>query len=328
MINKKFAGTVLWNDPYIIYSPYVPAEEWWGFDELRNELHDKKVYFLKNIYWSVESQFAIDRIRFWLKQRENPNHHFIWMANSQGEVDLLRSIGLSVFLIHQNSFVDPSLFHIKQNAKIFPAVYNAALMPYKRIELACNVSKLALISRDRDLAYYDSVMERGNIELINKIVDGKLQPIDRDKVNEVYAQAYCGLCLSAVEGAMYASLEYLLSGIPVVSTKSLGGRDYFFDKSNSLLVDDNPQHILEAVSYWVSHWDISLSLQVRIDAIKRQQLGIDRLKVLISKILFDNGSYIDVDSLYKFSFINGLARHHSQAEFLKLENSRLSGFRE
>jgi glycosyltransferase involved in cell wall biosynthesis len=323
---KKFAGTVLWNSPYIIYSPYVPAEEWWGFDEIQNELRDQKVYFLKNIYWSVESKFDTDRIQKWLKQRENPNHSFIWMANTQMEVDLLRSIGLNVFLIHQNSFVDPNLFHIKPIPKVFSAVYNAALMPYKRIELASKVKDVALISRDREIEYYKSIIALGNIHLINKINDDKLQFLDRDKVNEVYAQAYCGLCLSAIEGAMYASLEYLLSGIPIVSTKSIGGRDYFFDRKNSIIVDDDPCEVAEAVDYWVNNWNLTLSLQVRIDAIKRQEIGIERLKILISKILFDNECFVDVDRLYKFSFTNGLARHHPQVDFLRLENERMLGF--
>ncbi len=38
-----------------------------------------------------------------------------------------------------------------------------------------------------------------------------------------------GMCLSETEGAMFAAVEYLLCGLPVVSTPSQGGRDVWFD---------------------------------------------------------------------------------------------------
>jgi glycosyltransferase involved in cell wall biosynthesis len=60
-------------------------------------------------------------------------------------------------------------------------------------------------------------------------------------------QAKVGLCLSADEGAMYASAEYLLCGLPVVSTRSIGGRDTFFDDEYVKIVDDTPEAVSEGV---------------------------------------------------------------------------------
>lgn len=51
-----------------------------------------------------------------------------------------------------------------------------------------------------------------------------------DKINEIYGQSRCGLILSAEEGACFAAMEYLLCGLPVVTTPNIGGRDEFFDK--------------------------------------------------------------------------------------------------
>jgi glycosyltransferase involved in cell wall biosynthesis len=48
-------------------------------------------------------------------------------------------------------------------------------------------------------------------------------------VNQGLARAVVGLCLSTVEGSNYASMEYMLAGLPIVSTPSIGGREVYFD---------------------------------------------------------------------------------------------------
>ncbi len=47
---------------------------------------------------------------------------------------------------------------------------------------------------------------------------------------------------------MFASMEYLLAGCPVVSTPSLGGRDFFFDNRYVEIVDPTPEAVLEGVN--------------------------------------------------------------------------------
>jgi glycosyltransferase involved in cell wall biosynthesis len=53
--------------------------------------------------------------------------------------------------------------------------------------------------------------------------------------------------LSREEGACYASAEYLLSGLPVVSTRSRGGRDIFFDEEYVEVVRDDPRAVAAGV---------------------------------------------------------------------------------
>ena len=45
------------------------------------------------------------------------------------------------------------------------------------------------------------------------------------------------------EGANYSSSEYLLCGLPVVSTESSGGRDYWFDDYNSIICKPNEDSV-------------------------------------------------------------------------------------
>jgi hypothetical protein len=58
-------------------------------------------------------------------------------------------------------------------------------------------------------------------------------------VSRAIGEARCGLCLSAEEGAMFVSAEYLLSGRPLVSTRNLGGRDAFFEPAYAYIAEDN-----------------------------------------------------------------------------------------
>ncbi|WP_164127899.1 glycosyltransferase, partial [Stenotrophomonas maltophilia] len=71
----------------------------------------------------------------------------------------------------------------------------------------------------------------------NPIVDGLTARLTPEAVNRVYNQAAVGLCLSAVEGAMCASMEYLMAGLPVVSTPSVGGRDVYFDPDYCIIAE-------------------------------------------------------------------------------------------
>jgi hypothetical protein len=56
-------------------------------------------------------------------------------------------------------------------------------------------------------------------------------------------KAHVGLCLSAEEGAMFVSAEYLLCGIPVVSTRNKGGRDVMFTPEHVFIADDTPESV-------------------------------------------------------------------------------------
>jgi hypothetical protein len=47
---------------------------------------------------------------------------------------------------------------------------------------------------------------------------------------------------------MYASIESLLCGVPIVTTRSVGGRDWFFGNDVVVYVDDDPEAVASAVT--------------------------------------------------------------------------------
>jgi glycosyltransferase involved in cell wall biosynthesis len=63
-------------------------------------------------------------------------------------------------------------------------------------------------------------------------------------------QSNCGLMLSALEGACFSSSEYLLCGIPVVSTRSSGGRDFWYNDYNSIICDDDEDSVAKGVEFF------------------------------------------------------------------------------
>ena len=76
---------------------------------------------------------------------------------------------------------------------------------------------------------------------------GRYRRLDDREVCHWINRARVGLCLSASEGAMLATMEYLLCGVPVVSTPSIGGRDRVLDPRFSVIVDPEPAAVADAV---------------------------------------------------------------------------------
>jgi glycosyltransferase involved in cell wall biosynthesis len=98
----------------------------------------------------------------------------------------------------------------------------------------------AIIDRHKALA--------PNHRFLNTRMDGRPIPMDADEINIALNQAGAGLCLSAEEGAMFASIEYLLAGLPIVSTPSVGGRDSYYNEDYCVIAEPKPEKIAEAVS--------------------------------------------------------------------------------
>ena len=161
------------------------------------------------------------------------------MFNDFHDKSLFESYGFSGKIINQNCFLDENLFEIRASEKIYNAVYTARRAPFKRHFLASRVDKLALIAGDNSGT---------SIEDLPDHVYLNDRHLNSSEVIDKLAQSKVGLILSEFEGACYSSSEYLLCGIPVVSTRSYGGRDIWYNSYNSLVCDANPEEIQKAVS--------------------------------------------------------------------------------
>jgi glycosyltransferase involved in cell wall biosynthesis len=175
-----------------------------------------------------------------LKTRRVLPHSTTWMCNAYSEVNALRRIGNRAIFCHHNLFCNEQIFKPQEVENAFDAIYIARLDKYKRIWLASEVERLRLVTAnpsDRSrLAKW-----RCDHAVLND------QFLDFDEIANEISKSRCGLALSKKEGGMFASTEYLLCGRPIISTRSRGGRDFWFDPYNHLIVEDNARSVAEAV---------------------------------------------------------------------------------
>lgn len=202
---------------------------------------NERVYIFCFLWWSREFPYMVDPIPKFLNTYKEicPYHQFIFLCNTKPEKQFLEKYNLEAIYCNHNAFLDESRYDIVPNIeKKYDALYNAKLVDWKRHHLAARIKNLALLAHTQfDPSDRDKVLGK---RLRHKLLSGATwlndnfgeseRNIPPEELPQYINQAKVGLCLSAIEGAMYASMEYLLCGLPVVSTKSQGGRDVFFDK--------------------------------------------------------------------------------------------------
>lgn len=162
----------------------------------------------------------------------------------------LTARGVPSAFVSQNAFIDEAMFLPLGTPKVHRVVYVARMSPFKRHALACQVPGLLVIGGvygpgDSD-EYFDGVRAALPGATFTQ-ADQRHRFLHEKHIPVLLNSARVGLCLSAVEGAMYAATEYLLCGLPVVSTANVGGRDEWFDPRFCRTVPDDPAAIAAAV---------------------------------------------------------------------------------
>lgn len=197
----------------------------------------------------------------------------LFLMNSRAELHIAERLGARFRLAFVNNtcFLDPNLYTVMSDApKIFDAVCNAKALAFKRHELTRKVGNKCFITYDsKELDYgMTAKVDLHRLDAAEIFAD-----IEPRKVVEVLNRCYVGLILSAEEGACYASTEYLLCGLPVVSTGCRGGRTEFYDSENSIEVPPEPDAVRDAV--------IALREDVRGGRLRPDEIrdgAVDRLR--------------------------------------------------
>ena len=181
-----------------------------------------------------------------------PNHRVVHLCNTPRQFERFRAAGMQAVFTNQNALVDDAIFRpIDGVEPRFDAIYDAKLKSFKRHYLAAKVPDLALTYarfQGEDKYSQQAQEDFTHAYWFNHGDGDGYQNMNPEAVNAAYSLCKMGLCLSAVEGAMYASIQYLLAGLPVVSTKSRGGRDVFFDERTTLVVSDNADAVRDGVA--------------------------------------------------------------------------------
>jgi len=236
-------------------------------DQMCELIEEDEAYFIAVFKWTMESEDKVERLAqdYARHQEKHRGYHLLYLCNTPAEYELLSRHNVPGVLCHQNAFLDERIYRICPDMeKRFDAVYNAQIAPYKRHCLAQRVKSLALITYtlyyqpiEQRKAYFDELKKvlpwavmlnwEGHPEYGRCLFDPHLPRIPNEKISEHLCMAGVGLMLSKEEGGCFAVTEYLLSGLPVVSTKSKGGRDVWFDEEYAAIVEDTPEAVAEGV---------------------------------------------------------------------------------
>lgn len=252
----RAAGCVLSVDPLITLSkrqPGLPA----GLASLEpGRFASRPSLNFVGLTWSCASGWEANEIARDLVDaaRALPQAKFVVVANAPTESVHLARASVPNILANELIFVDERIFVPASpsigSEKEYEAVYIARLLPWKRHELARAVEKLLLIY---DLKPAIAEVERVKLALPrarfanHEFGGGAYEHLPQAMLLGLVRKSAVGLCLSACEGSMRASLEYRLCGLPVVSTRSLGGRDRYFCGPHVRIVDDDPAAVADAV---------------------------------------------------------------------------------
>jgi glycosyltransferase involved in cell wall biosynthesis len=250
-MRKKYFGTLMDADAGIIV-----LNDYANLFLLSKEIGKglkRDIHIICGLWWSVEIPKLFCKIIFTILRNRvlYPTIKVSILCNTKREHKLLRLFGIDSVFCNHNCFIDENIFTNRPGAaKKYAAVYNAVLNDFKRHSLVAAIKgKVAFLTYRYENTSYKNHLDKTltNISWLN-YSPGK-QPVFLDNAALVEAsnESYAGLALSSVEGAMYASCEYLLCGIPVVSTRSKGGRDVFFDDYNSIIADAVPEQVSMAV---------------------------------------------------------------------------------
>ena len=166
----------------------------------------------------------------------------IFLCNSEREVESISGVGLRAEYCHQNAFLDERHYRLYDTPIRYDAIYIARITPFKRHHLALSIPSLRLIGdhSPQETDYFNETMRQFPRASWKRKVFSRF-------VSRAISEAHCGLCLSAEEGAMFVSAEYLLSGRPLVSTRNLGGRDAFFEPAYAYIAEDSAESVREGV---------------------------------------------------------------------------------
>lgn len=222
-------------------------------------LPDMPIEFLVMPAWAWEKPEIADPIltHAAAHRRLHPRHRFHFLCNTPAQERAFARAGWPVMTMNSNMFRDERTFSpLPDTQADFDAVYNARLTPEKRIELAAGIERLCLIyfyAPEETVQQFHAEHARlsallPNATFLNRLTDTGCEFLRPETINLALNRSRVGLCLSAAEGQMRASMEYMMAGLPIVSTPSIGGRDYFFDPDYCAIVQPDPRAIAEAVA--------------------------------------------------------------------------------
>lgn len=323
----RMSAHIFSRDPLVLYMPVGGPRPLHPLAAIGRRLASRRVTFLLMPMWTMERPAIVaqmGRDLAWYAARF-PLHEVIFLCNNEEERRLIAAVGGNAVFSNHNLMISEHVFRPLLDVPVeFDAVYNGRISPIKRHHLAFEIERLIHVTYSineltpaANRAFVRRLQAQSpNHRIANPLVDGLPGKLTSAEVNRVYNQAAVGLCLSAVEGAMYSSMEYLMAGLPIVSTPSLGGRDVYFDPDYCLIVEPEPAAIRRAVDRLRDRAISREEIRGRtLEKVRAQRL---ELMAFLSALLRRKGSSAPPLETWPFSGTEGLMRWGTVREIAAL----------
>lgn len=279
--NSKYFFQLIWCNPLIFFTQnnyfrdyFIKNNNIYIPNIVKNNKENIIISSSANWYWN-DNKYRIDQhkltvngIELFLKNY--PKTRIILMHSDETFIDGYPKY-LEFINFNRNALLDTDSFSIVNKEKKYDSIYNSNFYKYKQHYLLENINdyKIALIyyhrSSNFNQAYYinnndiaegykieNNFLLKNNFELLNRI-GGNYTFLNKQQINDYYNESYSGLCLSDIEGACLVSVEYLLSGLPVISVKNFGGRNKFLKQMGEFCLRNlnyDTNEIQEAIKYF------------------------------------------------------------------------------
>jgi len=320
--NKIYFATILdAKNKFLYINSYLVA---YNFSKKINQRFPKnEVNIFCGLWYSHENLKDVIKLIYVVLRNAIifPNIKLHILCNTKKELKILRYFGIKSIYCNHNAFLDADIFTIKSGIdKIYPCVYNAVLSDFKRHELLAYINgEVALVTYGfKNVAYKNKIDKiiKKPIWLNYQRNAGAPSFLSTDEIVKIYNQSHIGLALSGIEGAMYASGEYLLCGIPIVSTESKGGRDVFFNEYNSIICAADAQDVAKSVG-------ILLKKPIDPERIRNEMIlnmeGHRKTFVdYVNSIYKEKGIDIDIRDTWNNWFVNKLRNEATLNQYIGL----------
>jgi glycosyltransferase involved in cell wall biosynthesis len=230
-------------------------------------------YLNDNIYTFVQWcnyfnkwHFELARNVLYTLNKSYNKKNIIWMSPDLDGILWAYEHGFSAILFNHNAWLDYNTFSINNDKIIYDMVMNCRPEKnFKRPYLAKKIENLAYIKG----SLYVNSDAYDYTELTCKYINKTR--LNKTEVVDIYNKSYCGGIFSEKEGACYSSSEYLLCGLPVVSTYSRGGRDTWYTPNNSIIVESDELSVKKAVEKCITN--------IKNNTFNRKKIREDHIKL-------------------------------------------------
>jgi glycosyltransferase involved in cell wall biosynthesis len=263
---------------------------------LKNNIH---IFVTWPCYFS-KWNYEFTRNTLYTLNKEYNTKNIIWLSPDLDGILWAYEYKYNSILCNQNCFIDYNKFNIENTEIIYDAVMNCRPELWKRPYLAEEIENLAYIKG----AVYGQKEIYDYTKLTPKFMNN--ERIDMNKVKEIYNKSYCGLIFSESEGACYSSSEYLLCGLPVISTESRGGRNTWYNKNNSIIVEPDKIKVKEAVEICIKNIKNNTfnKKNIRNSHIELSNLMRQKFNECIQQIFNDNNIHLNANEYWNTNYFH------------------------